>query len=343
MITQDELRAELVAEAAMRTPQPEWDRAMVMLGLLPEGSTSDAAAIETAVMNALAHYSDTTETITIVDRGAPMDEAIDTRTLAHELVHAIQDHRYDLSAFAGEATSTDDLDARRSVVEGDARFFELIYGIRQQGLWPERLAWNDFYSEWLTDLLDSIPTSTAPFTLARAAFPYWLGSKAIMETWRATRSPLFDSHSPAFVDALYEQPPHGVAELIDPALAGTDANLGCSAPTPPTGFEVVRDDALGPLGVVAFLGDAVSVDEWAAASDVRTDGIRVVADGTHVALVWRIRNATSPDRISGSPAVRQWVALPGHVVSVDGNDVVLVASDDAAVAAAWAEAVAHCP
>jgi hypothetical protein len=339
VISTDAYRAELVERAATATPRPNWDATFTMLGILPMSVTGGMASIDVSVANVAAYYSPATSSITIIDRGVPMTNEHETRTLAHELVHAIQDHRYDLTAFTSAADTLDELDARRSVLEGDAELFGILYAVRQRGDDPRHLLWLEFFTTWLSDLLMRLHDSAAPFAEARGAFPYFLGSRGISQTWE-------DEQSAAFVDELFAHPPTSVVEMVGAPIGGGSAPeaITCPPPDPPAGYHVVDDDALGPLALIAFL--STDDDVWLAAEQVRGDVIRVVTDDVHTAFAWRIRTdalMSSTGPIGRHPATNAWATEPGHVVVFDGRDVVLVGSDDPDVAASWTAATAHCP
>jgi hypothetical protein len=65
----------------------------------------------------IAYYSSETKSVTVV--GEP-----EHATLVHELVHALQDQKFDLQHVHGEHLSSDESLARDALVEGDARMAE---------------------------------------------------------------------------------------------------------------------------------------------------------------------------------------------------------------------------
>ena len=72
-----------------------------------------------------ATYSPSTKRITLV--GDASDQ-----TFVHELVHALQDQHFDISAYDAPQTS-DSFLARRAVVEGDAMLAQYRYGVTYEG------------------------------------------------------------------------------------------------------------------------------------------------------------------------------------------------------------------
>jgi hypothetical protein len=81
--------------------------------------------------NVLGYYSPGEEAIVLVSDSE--DPVIDRGTLAHELLHALQDQTFGLPP--GQATRDGDL-ARDGLVEGDARYVEQVYQQRcRAGVW----------------------------------------------------------------------------------------------------------------------------------------------------------------------------------------------------------------
>ncbi|SEQ96143.1 Hvo_1808 family surface protein [Natrinema salaciae] len=96
-------------------------------------NTAAADATETLYGDAVAGYYDPgTDQIVLVSENADSLE-VNKRTLAHELVHALQDQRFDLSSLGG-ATQDEEL-AVNGLVEGDASLVEREYESRCRDEW----------------------------------------------------------------------------------------------------------------------------------------------------------------------------------------------------------------
>ncbi len=145
VISEDTFRQQLeqeAATAAQNGPSP-WDKALVLLHFTSAASSpgdagagvdggaggSDAGAssptIEDQVAHVYAFYDPKSKTVTIIDHpnqdGQAQDEAM--ITLAHELVHALQDRELNLDK--EDFNTSDEYFAWDAIVEGDARFYEL--------------------------------------------------------------------------------------------------------------------------------------------------------------------------------------------------------------------------
>jgi len=100
------------------------------------GEDRDAFAVESENRgaNVLAFYDPRNDTIDLIsDSGRPTVDR--ERTLAHELVHALQDQYHDLSALQVRAGTRDRTNARLALVEGEARQVELDYANRCGEAW----------------------------------------------------------------------------------------------------------------------------------------------------------------------------------------------------------------
>ena len=154
--------------------------------------------------NILGFYSPAEERIVIVSTSDPatLDGEL---TLAHELLHALQDQRFGLMSLDGN--TTDAVNARNGLVEGDAVFIERQY---------ER---NCETGEWQCVRVGDGPGAATPgdefhFGVYFVGFfPYAEGPSFIDyhvgDDWDA-------------VDAMYDDQPRYAAEIIHPETYGSD-------------------------------------------------------------------------------------------------------------------------
>jgi hypothetical protein len=98
-----------------------WEASFVV-----DESTSVADAVETVYGAAVLGFYADGEIVIVSDSETP---ALDTRTLAHELVHALQDQHADLGFGPARPTRDGDL-AREGLIEGDASYVEDRYAAR---------------------------------------------------------------------------------------------------------------------------------------------------------------------------------------------------------------------
>jgi len=119
----------------------------------------------------IAYYSIDTKAVTVV--GDP-----DHSTLVHELVHALQDQRFDLSRVRPSRLSSDESLARSALVEGDARMAEYRDLLRDRGQEVENTL-NDFVTlaKAYDDAGTIFRTTKLPLIFAaHSAFAYSFGS-----------------------------------------------------------------------------------------------------------------------------------------------------------------------
>ncbi|MBX0304369.1 Hvo_1808 family surface protein [Haloarcula salinisoli] len=106
------------------------DQVWESLLLVGENSGSSEAISDTRSDSVLGYYSPSRDRIVIVSESET--PVVDRRTLAHELVHALQDQQFGL----GGAPETQDTQlARNGVVEGEANYVQNTYEQRCERRW----------------------------------------------------------------------------------------------------------------------------------------------------------------------------------------------------------------
>lgn len=123
-------------QQARRTP-PEAFRRFDNQGfeaLLMVNETTDSVAVQdrNAGSSVLGFYSPLSDSVVLVAEDATVD-SVDERTLAHELFHALQDRRWDLTSF--ERTTTEGANVVDGLIEGDAELVDALYARRCDGPW----------------------------------------------------------------------------------------------------------------------------------------------------------------------------------------------------------------
>lgn len=131
----------------------------------------------------------------------PGDIEIDQVTLAHELQHALQDQHFDLGGLL-DVDYSDQSMAGRAIAEGDAVLLDGMYEQRcDEG-------------EWVDECIIPLPDP--------ADDPEHWGM--VLEMLAAYHTPLIaQTHEDAgwdAVDAIFEDPPNSMKEVIDPELYG---------------------------------------------------------------------------------------------------------------------------
>ncbi|MFC6786643.1 Hvo_1808 family surface protein [Halobaculum halobium] len=121
--------------SANRTEYNRWnDQVWEGLFIVGESTGSGEEIGETTGSSVLGFYSPTRDEITIVT-GSPDSPTINNATLVHELVHALQDQRYDLTNETYRAPTQDGDLAVDGVVEGEANYIETNYAQRCGAEW----------------------------------------------------------------------------------------------------------------------------------------------------------------------------------------------------------------
>ncbi|MFW6385146.1 MAG: Hvo_1808 family surface protein [Halodesulfurarchaeum sp.] len=155
--------------------------------------------------NVLGFYSSANESITIVSDDSTVSR-IDEMTLAHELVHALQDSRFNISDY--EQNTEERHNAIDGIVEGDAKYVEFRYGKLCEAGW-ECLA--ESQSQSGGD--DDAPTPHLGL-LALQLQPYSDGPVFVHH--------LYQENGWEGVNAAYDDPPASTEQTIHPEKYGVD-------------------------------------------------------------------------------------------------------------------------
>ena len=263
-------------------------------------------------------YSPATDTLVIVsDTAAP---TVDTRTLAHELVHALQDQQFGW----GRADGPDDRAALNGLREGDATYVDTLYGERCEAEWsclptPESSDTADEYN---------------PGLLAVVTQPYVDGAQFVHELrqrggWDA-------------VNAAYDDPPTTTEQTIHPDAYPNETAVAVDVPDrsgdewgPIVG---VGDRTVGELGVyatllstgVASLDDHNTTDgpyssrnySHPASEGWAGDSLVAYTDTEQDGYVWKLRWDSPADARAFAAAYRDGLGRQG-AQSVDNDTYVI--------------------
>ncbi|MBX0295619.1 Hvo_1808 family surface protein [Haloarcula nitratireducens] len=160
------------------------------------GEDRDSIAVQESTLGSsvLGYYSPAENRIVVVsDSPTP---TIDEATLAHELVHAVQDQQFGLGG--GDAATRDALQGRNGLVEGDAGATEARYTARCGQQW-----------ECLESESGSGSGGDRHFGLSYLLyFPYSDGPGLVDN--------LYERGGWAAVDDAYDEKPQGAREVINP-------------------------------------------------------------------------------------------------------------------------------
>jgi len=225
------------------------DQVWEALLLIGEDRGTDEAFDETYNTSVQGYYSPASNNITIVsDSPTP---TIDRATLAHELVHALQDQYGNLR---GSPDTQDRQLAHQSVTEGEANYIQYTYENRCQRNWD----CIDRPSSEGSGGSGGQPTDGVFVTIYQ---PYATGPLLIDEQYSANG---WDG-----VEALYERPPASTEQVIHPDSYPDEEPVNVSVPDRSNAewsrfdHDPVADTA-GEASIYAMLytNDAVDPEQW---------------------------------------------------------------------------------
>jgi hypothetical protein len=262
--------------------------ALQLFGFIPTQFDYEAAEYQLLQDQLAGYYEPADGTMYMAsDLG---DEEADA-TLAHELVHALQDQRWDLerrsSYHAGEG---DHSEAASALAEGDATsaMFDVMIERAAPGSGKTALDLpDDVFAQQIREGMDQGPGASAPRVMRSSlAAPYIYGTLFVHALRRHGGWPA--------VDRAWDDAPTTSEQVMHPEkwLAHEPA-LAVSAPTFATlgaGWKVADEDSEGELGA------RLAFEEWMApkaAADVSVgwggDRGVLLENGDRAAFAWRLR------------------------------------------------------
>lgn len=328
------LRSELEAQVATGMANAK-DRAMGLLGILPNGFQSHAVWVDAFAGSIQGAYLPTRKVV-ILRQGLPSSTI--ARTLCHEMVHLYQDRLYDLGRLLSYGPRRGDLiSTYHSFAEGEASHIE-VESQRRIGA-----AISD--EQILAGLAAPLSESGLPKVLRRAALAaYSDGYRFVSKLRRLGGWEL--------VDAVWKRGLTNSAELlhperwIDPLGHMTPRTNGRQSVAHPTTVELAKDsevvfeDSLGEQAVRVLLEGSVSMVAAAnVAAGWESDSVWLIRKGDTDAVVWLLRARSLegalelssglgrvlgiyPDATQGCTTAEGGAA----VMQVKGQDIVVVAS-----------------
>jgi hypothetical protein len=244
-----ELRDYPADEPDAISQQRVFERAVQLLGLAMPAELSDDSYVELYTETVPAYYSDQTGMITLIDDGSnqPDDPGRATLTLAHELVHALQDQDTSLTSLYDATTTFDDTLALTSMIEGEAAMLESFVAAQLWGF-AQNPDFRTHYTSWVANAERDFD-GQSPLLVSQRYFPYSYGARFVFD--------LFSAGGIQNVRTRLAAPPTSVLPmllsvdtLVEPELESLAA-LG--APEPLPGFELMWTDSLGPWVFGKFL------------------------------------------------------------------------------------------
>ena len=356
VITEDQYRQQLEQEAASPPKDPNplqktLDKVLLLLHFTSAGSApGDAGAgvdgggagnstIDDQVTHVYAFYDPSIKTVTIVshpNQTSGNDRQQAMITLAHELVHSLQDRELDLNK--QDFTSSDNYLAFDSMIEGDARFYEYLFenDLLQLGYPQSAIVKMPDYE--LNYVYTHFDTAGTPLFAARL-LAYPLGAKYLATA--------YDSGGNAAVRHAYAKAPIRTVGLLvgdDGRVPPVGTGNVCQAPVAlslsPTD-KTASDDQLGALLFYTFLRGWNVVHDVAFATAQRWTGddllVQASSDFVTSAAAWRIEFSTSPPT-----SIVQALTATGELTVTASAKALLITVSNAATPLVWT-ARTSCP
>jgi hypothetical protein len=264
IVDRAELRRRLLAAAAdpkIRSELAAEGIALARWGLIPRGTRYDQLMVDLLADQVAGYYDQATKTL-VIAREASADLETAELVLAHEVVHALQDHAFDLEALGHVPASEGDAAlARRALVEGDGIAVMIELALARQGIdppWANRrivadiarsLAGPDDLERSGAAPVDAGVLERAPLAVRAAMlFPYRAGFAFVAalrehEPWTA-------------VDAAFKRPPRSTEQVLHVDKYFADEKPVAVTLAPPAelvGHDVLHSTVWGELGFALFL------------------------------------------------------------------------------------------
>jgi hypothetical protein len=264
VITEAEFRNELVVSSSQFYSESEriWDEAYSLLHLYPpknktvDGGISDSTTddlrdidpqIDDEATHVYAYFNPAERTITLVSH--PGETGVEAQrlammSLAHEFVHALQDREIDLQDLF---TTSDEYLASKTFVEGEARFYELLFANELYSLKKTPSQIVRMTQEELRYYIQNFYLLGSPLYAAEMLI-YPLGSHYLATIWET-------GGNAAIRRANKAAPTATLGFLFSPdgiPPRGTPRPMTCNAPNA-TNFVTIGKDRLGAVVLFTFL------------------------------------------------------------------------------------------
>lgn len=347
VISEDQYRDRLIAESqgSSKSGPSAWDKALDLLHFTSNGSHGDAGTggdagtttIDDQVAHTDAFYEPDNKAITIIAHpgqtsATAQEEAM--ITLAHELVHAIQDHELDLNK--DDFKTSDEYFAYDTIIEGDARFYEYLFAREVPGYL------NATSSQVLTlpqRELDNIynnfaGTSTSLFLAQLLVYP--LGANYEAQAYR--------SGGNAAVRHGYSKEPHHMVGFLGDGnghFPSVEAEDVCPdyVESMPMNKTSVQGDQFGAVMFYAFLrGSKVDhATAYAAAQAWTGDYVLVQSNAGTTAVAWHLQFSTTPPS-----TLAQALSAGGDLTVTAGTRSLQITATDSTTPLQW-KRYPNCP
>ena len=345
-ISEDVFRAQLEYQAVVsskQTPQPWWDAALLLMGLVPSTGDTQQASIDNQVQNTAAFYSPDRDDVAVISHpeqpADPTSEFFNMSYLAHELIHALQNREINLNF---QPHSTDQYFAEKALIEGDASLYQRLFEYEVPLPADQYFSTRDplaYFSAWRQDNLSDNPNlqdnfaSLGPPFFAASWLVYPLGGVWLSASWAK-------GGNTAVRHAYSKAPQRSLDYLLGPdVVAPAGKNIDCE-PTVPAEFKQSDGTPYGldSFGAVYFFAYLMG---WNVPANVslsssllwRCDLIFVYYNKStqKTAATWRIELASPlPDSVLAS-----LTNSAGPLVVQNGTTLLITNSDDPTFLSTW--------
>jgi hypothetical protein len=344
VISQERFLAESVAAGEGGIDGDLFKRWMAGLGLFdlasPEVSVAEASREQAAWV--AAFYDPGDKSVTIIDRGRPLDTRGAITLLVHEYTHALQDRTVGLETFRGRlANDLDRLLASKAVTEGEASLVEDLAALDLFGADESDIAWPRVFEGWQRLARQAAVATKLPVDQSLGHFPYPFGLPYVHAVYRAGGF--------AAVDGLYTSPPVSSAQVLrgygapDPGAGGWAEDLGADAvPLLPERYVLVDGDRLGAWLLEVFLARLLArappspevalmrAELAGLGTELRADRLSIFRDSEtdRTGACWRLRMSSAG---SAQAIARHLRGRGPWVPWTRDRDVILLAGEDPAL------------
>jgi hypothetical protein len=234
VLTEQELLDDLESEPSDTDAAalPYLERALVDLKLLKRGALTDSAGQAADMVKRVSGvYQDVERGIVLVDRGDALDNAKADALLVRELVHALQDRKYDLTGWREQYPSNPDTElALRSVTDGQATLVQYRAWAAMSGTDANGVDWTSTFLKLRNELFASARADELPYFASGETFPYGFGATLANLAW--------ETDGTSYRDAQFKAPPQTTLEV----LAGNAQRATPTFHAPPFQTPVITDD-----------------------------------------------------------------------------------------------------
>jgi hypothetical protein len=268
--TKAQLREFLVGKFNEQQPAQELAAEEIVyktLGLIPQSLDLRKFLLDLYTEQIVGFYDPATKVLYVVE-GAPREIA--RITVAHELIHALQDQYLNLDSLQRATADADRTLAAQAVIEGQATYEQMINMVGGEANIAARLpgGW-DQIRQMIREARNEMPVfAAAPILIQEALiFPYLSGAEFVrrFKEQRPGQSPL--EHLPASTEQVLE-----TAAFFGPR---PDLPTRVTLPAPRAG-ERVYENTIGELGIRIFVFEHGKDQNTALRAAAGWDGDRYV-------------------------------------------------------------------